>query len=168
MHKCLVALLYISPQNYQSFLMKAAERCGGLQEFPWNTGQRCQAHSPPPRLLHSSVSSPSLRPCWTLSLTFHFCTLSFSDFLLPWITVGAKLKVCVCFVHAFALDALLWCHVACGGLLLYNKHWTMKSISSSMRSYKSESSSSVICLSDFLPALQHTQTAKRHLRMTRS
>lgn len=104
----------------------------------------------------------------SLSLTFHSCTLSFSDFLLPWITVGAKLKVCVCFVHAFALDPLLWCHVACGGLLLYNKHWTMKTISSSMRSYKSESSSSVICLSDFLPALQHTQTAKRHLRMTRS
>lgn len=106
-----------------------------------------------------------------LSLS-HFSLLHFEllwlSFAVEAPTVGAKLKVCVCFVHAFALDPLLWCHVACGGLLLYNKHWTMKSISSSMRSYKSESSSSVICLSDFLPALQHTQTTKRHLQMTRS
>lgn len=54
-HKHAQALLVsMSPKSYQSFLMKAAERCGGLQEFPWNRGQRCQAH---PWLLRSPLSA---------------------------------------------------------------------------------------------------------------
>lgn len=56
----------MTPKNYQSVLMEKVDNCGAEQEFPWNTHQRCSAHS---SLLHSSLLFfPSILLGWLNSL----------------------------------------------------------------------------------------------------
>lgn len=112
-------------------------------------------HTPHSYTPPSSLSSSSLLPCWTdFKLSPQEC-----------VCMCAAVYVCACLV-----GLCLWCWAVQGGLSVYYSHWTMTPISSSISSYKSENSSSTMCLSDLVLSPSHRLrwhwNHKKNLHMT--